>query len=95
MRQEQRLLLRALRQLPIDVQITLQLFYWENLSRAEIARVLDVEINTVKSRLQRGKEALRERIVALDPATGTVTVRDFDRWAASLRDRFGLPDEPD
>ena len=52
-------------------------------------------MNTVKSRLQRGKQALRERILELDPNTGTVTVKDFDHWASSLRDRLGLVDRSD
>ena len=36
-REEQRLLLRALRKIPLDLQIAIELFYWEELSIAEIA----------------------------------------------------------
>ncbi|MCH9680355.1 MAG: sigma-70 family RNA polymerase sigma factor [Deltaproteobacteria bacterium] len=85
-REEQRLLLRGLRGLPLDMQLSLELFYWEGLSRAEIATVLEVETNTVKSRLQRAKARLRELLVELDPVTGTVTAADLERWAKSLRD---------
>ncbi len=85
-REEQRLLLRGLRGLPLDMQLSVELFYWEGLSRAEIATVLEVETNTIKSRLQRAKARLREVLVQLDPVTGTVTAADLERWAKSLRD---------
>lgn len=87
MREEQRLLLRGLRRLPLDMQLSLELFYWEGMSRAEIGVVLGVETNTIKSRLQRAKDQLRDVLVKLDPVTGTVTAADLDRWAASLRER--------
>ena len=85
LQQEQKTLLRAIRALPLDMQLCLELFYWEGLSRAEIAHVLDVELNTVKSRLQRAKARLRELMVEIEPATGTMSVEDLDRWASSLR----------
>ncbi len=91
MREEQRLLLRALRRLPIDLQTALVLGYWEGLSGTEIAEVLDVPVGTVKTRLRRAKGLLRSTIEQLAPQsdTATVTVRDLDHWARSLRDRLG------
>lgn len=84
-REEQRVLLRGLRTLPIEMQLVIELFYWENMSREEIAAVLSVETNTVKSRLQRAKDRLRELLPRLDPVTGSVTAADLERWAQSLR----------
>lgn len=84
-REEQRVLLLGLRTLPMEMQLVIELFYWENLSREEIAAVLGVETNTVKSRLQRAKDRLRELLPRLDPLTGSVTAADLDRWAQSLR----------
>jgi len=40
--QQQRLLLEALRTIPLDHQIALELSYWEELSSRDLARVLDV-----------------------------------------------------
>ena len=89
LREEQRLLLRALRTLNTDTQLTLELFYWERLSRSEIAVVLDVSEATVKSRLERGRTQLRERIQKLAPGTtGETTAADLDGWAESLRERL-------
>ena len=39
--EEQALLLRALRRLPLDLQTALELFYWEGMISREIAKVLE------------------------------------------------------
>ncbi|MCA9706997.1 MAG: sigma-70 family RNA polymerase sigma factor [Myxococcales bacterium] len=61
-RQEQRLVLEALHRLPLDLQIPLELHYWETLSVAEVAAVLEIPPGTVKSRLHRARELLRDRL---------------------------------
>jgi RNA polymerase sigma-70 factor (ECF subfamily) len=91
LRQQQSLLLRALRRLPLDMQITLELFYWEELSRTEIAAVLGVEANTIKSRLQRARTQLKDLICELDPKTGRITADALDEWVVSMRGRYRLP----
>jgi RNA polymerase sigma-70 factor (ECF subfamily) len=65
---EQRLLFEALRRVPLDVQMTLELTYWEGLSPAEIAVVFAVPETTIQSRLHRGRALLREALDEL-PAT--------------------------
>ena len=86
MREEQRLLLAALRRLPLDLQLTLELYYWEELTTQEIARVLDIAQGTVKWRLSRARELLREEIEAIGvPEVVESTIRDLDRWAQSVR----------
>jgi RNA polymerase sigma-70 factor (ECF subfamily) len=88
---EQRLLLAALREIPIDFQIAVELYYWEGLSTREIAAVLDVPEGTVRSRLARAREHLEERMRALAGASDLAqSVSDgFDQWARSLRDVVG------
>lgn len=88
-RQEERLLLHALRRLPLDHQIVLELFYWEGLPGHELAQVLGVSPHTVRSRLARARAGLREAIEQLadDPALARSTLGDLDGWAQALRDR--------
>lgn len=86
--EEQRLLLRALRRLPLDHQITLELFYWEDLPIADIAAALEVAPGTIKSRLHRAREGLRATVTELadsDEARDS-TLGDFEGWAQGLRD---------
>ncbi len=71
-RQEQHLVLDALRSLPLDLQITLELHYWEELTVNEVAAVLEVPPGTVKSRLHRARERLRERLQELGAPTETL-----------------------
>ena len=59
---EQQLVADALVRLPLDYQIALQLHYWEDMSASEIGEVLEVPLGTIKSRLLRGRERLKELI---------------------------------
>ena len=49
------------RALPEDQRLAVTLYYYDGLSVGEIARVLGVPQGTVKSRLARGRDRLRER----------------------------------
>ncbi len=85
---EQRLLLEALRRLPLDMQILLELYYWQNLRVGDIASALAIPPNTVKARLFRGRRQLKELLLTLE-APGAVierTVTDLESWARGLRD---------
>ncbi|MBA3398057.1 MAG: sigma-70 family RNA polymerase sigma factor [Deltaproteobacteria bacterium] len=59
-RQQQRALLQlALTRIPLDDQIALELAYFEGMSRRELAGVLEIPENTVRSRLARARDKLR------------------------------------
>jgi RNA polymerase sigma-70 factor (ECF subfamily) len=85
--EEQKVLVRALRRLPLDLQIAIELFYWQELPIADIAAVLEIPPGTVKSRLHRAKEQLRAEIEAMElsPDLRESTIHDLERWAKSLR----------
>jgi len=87
---EQRLLLKGLRRLPLDLQIALELFYWERLAMHEIARIIDVPEGTVKSRLHRAKRLLKDLIEGLDAsdALRESTVHRLESWARLLREHI-------
>ncbi|MCH9687426.1 MAG: sigma-70 family RNA polymerase sigma factor [Deltaproteobacteria bacterium] len=74
--QHHALVVRAMQALPVDFQIALELAYWEDLSGAEIASVLQIPANTVRSRLSRGRALLRERVqtLAAQPAERAQTL---------------------
>lgn len=84
---EEKLLLQALRQLPLDMQLTLELFYWEGLQVAEVAEVLEIPPGTVKSRLSRAKGLLREQVATFDPPPDLLesTQANLEGWAKSIR----------
>ncbi|EDM80851.1 sigma-24 (FecI-like) protein [Plesiocystis pacifica SIR-1] len=88
LRGEQRLLLMALRTLPIEHQVALELAYWEGFNAAEIARIVGVSHSAMRSRLVRARKLLGEAIeqVAESPALRDSTLGDLEGWAASLRD---------
>lgn len=52
-------LLDALRALPLEQQILLELYYWEDMDRERLAEVFDVEPATIGSRLFRARETLQ------------------------------------
>lgn len=85
---EQRLLLEALRQIPLDYQIALELQLWEGLTGPQMAEVLDLAEPGVRSRLGRARKALRVRMEALaeSPALLKSTTADLEKWAHSLRE---------
>ena len=84
-RREHQLLLAALRSIPLDLQVALELYYWEGLDGPELATALDVPEGTARSRLRRGKEALTLRFAELRGSGGTVSVAELDAWAAEVR----------
>lgn len=89
-RREEQLLLVSLRQLPIEQQMLLEWYFWDDLTAPEIAEVLAIPIGTVRSRLGRAREVLadamkRARVVPADddgPA-------DLEAWAAGIRAQLG------
>lgn len=92
--EEKKLLLAGLRSIPIDFQICVELHYWEGMGVADIAAVLGVQPGTVKSRLFRARQMLRERIEAMHESDHLIrsTVDNLDQWAGALQRDFGRDD---
>jgi len=61
-KEEESQLIVALMNLPIKYREVIYLFYYEELRIKEIAIVTEVGVNTVKTRLRRAKELLKERL---------------------------------
>ena len=83
---DQQALLDALRAIPLESQVVLELYYWEQFTGPELGTFLGVNENTARSRLRRAKERLLEAIREnpLSPRKPT-TEGDLDGWAAEVR----------
>ena len=86
-RQEQELLVNALRHLPLEQQILLELYYWEQLKAPKLALIMDVNASTMRSRIQKARDALREAIrqFAANPQLIESTLAGLDEWADQVR----------
>jgi RNA polymerase sigma-70 factor (ECF subfamily) len=67
--QAHRALLDALRELPVEQQTLLELYYWEDLSTQELAEIFEVRVGTIYVWLFRAREKLRELLVCNAPDT--------------------------
>lgn len=90
--QQRELLDRALRSLPLDQQIALELHYWHELTVEEIAAVLERSPGTIKSRLHRARVQLKTCIQRLSRDPGPLLAR-LDDELESLRDSLA-PETP-
>ncbi|MEO1065567.1 MAG: sigma-70 family RNA polymerase sigma factor, partial [Actinomycetota bacterium] len=57
-KREHRVMIEALRNLPLDLQLVLELYYWEELPAPAVAEALEIPEGTVRSRVRRAREAL-------------------------------------
>jgi RNA polymerase sigma factor (sigma-70 family) len=48
----------ALQRIPVQYQVILELSYWEGVSNAELAHILEIDPTTVRTRLFRARQAL-------------------------------------
>jgi RNA polymerase sigma factor (sigma-70 family) len=88
---EERLILHALRRIPLELQIILELYYWEELRARELAEVLDLPEGTIRTRIRRAKQLFEAEIarVAESPALAHSTLCDLEGWARRLRGDLG------
>lgn len=88
--QQQELMLHALRRIPLDHQIVLELCYWEGMTAAEVGEMLGVPLGTAKTRLRRAKQLLAAELSDLQTGvTGAEpTETRLDTWARGIRRRL-------
>lgn len=88
--QQQERMLHALRRIPLDHQIVLELCYWEGMTAAEVGEMLGVPLGTAKTRLRRAKQLLAAEISDLEAGvTGAEpTETRLDTWARGIRRRL-------
>ena len=84
--QEHQLLLMALTQLPVELQIVVELYYWEGMSTAAIGEVLEMNASSIGSRLARARALLQENIEQMT-RPGVLRDRlvgDLEGWSRAL-----------
>lgn len=88
--QRQQMMLIALRRIPLDHQIVLELHYWEMMTAQEVGQMLGVPVGTAKTRLRRAKQLLAAELSDLAAgATGAEpTQTRLDTWARQIREHI-------
>ncbi|MEM9461642.1 MAG: sigma-70 family RNA polymerase sigma factor [Myxococcota bacterium] len=86
--EQTRLLAQALRILPVDLQVVMELRYWEQMNSSEIAQVLGISASTVRYHLRQGRSQLADAIrqLAKNPKVLESTLGDIEGWAQQIRD---------
>ncbi len=96
-KREAQAFVQALRELPIDDQIVLELMYFDGLSGRQIGERLQLPEGTVRGRLARGKQRLQDKVrehlsrgpKSTEPRASTVSHRDLEAWARDVRAHEG------
>jgi RNA polymerase sigma factor (sigma-70 family) len=88
-RGRRRLLVTALRHIPVEFQVILEMYYWEGVSGPELAAFLEVPLAAARSKLRRAKERLAAEMERLAPEARLLDTDspDLDAWASDLHDR--------
>jgi RNA polymerase sigma-70 factor (ECF subfamily) len=86
-RESFRVLLGALRRLPLTTQVVIELRFWESLTVREVAEVLGLPEGTVKTRERAGLKQLRKQIDRDEIPRDLLktTLDTIDAWAARVR----------
>lgn len=88
-RLELRDLERAIAKLPEEQRSAILLVGLEGMRYEEVAAVLDVPVGTVRSRLSRGREALR-RLMGMEPEEGNMPIEDAKGDCAAMHRSHAL-----
>lgn len=88
-RRERRLLVEALRSLPLMYQVVLELKHVEGMSRQEIAQALELPEGTIATRLRTGQKRLDEALAAMAPTEALLqsTHTELSDWARAVKGR--------
>jgi RNA polymerase sigma-70 factor (ECF subfamily) len=87
--QEHQRLLLALRSLPVEQQVLLELHYWEDMDAPELAEVFGVAVTAMRMRLTRARQALRACMTTMadSPLPAQTGSEDLDAWARWVREQ--------
>lgn len=83
----QKLLISALRSLPLEQQIILELYVWEEMQTKDIAELLNLSVAQVKHRIHDGKDKLERYVHRLGPGRigASTDTQELTSWMSALR----------
>lgn len=84
--EQRRLLAEALRQIPLDHQVAVELSYWEDMNSVEIGQVLGLPAATVRTRLRRARQLLADVLERI-PAPAEMrshASEELNTWASRV-----------
>ena len=88
---EVEILLRALRQIPLEAQVILEMYHWEGMRAHEIGEVLGMPEPTVRTKIRRARLRL-EQVIEENGASLALrrsTVEGIETWADRIRNAIG------
>jgi RNA polymerase sigma factor (sigma-70 family) len=88
--QQTRLILLGLRRIPLESQILLELYYWEDLTAREMVLLLGAPEGTIRTRLRRARQLLEAALAELadSPELLQSTMSDLEAWARRAREEL-------
>ncbi len=90
-REDHRLLLDAIWNLPIEQQDLLQLYYWQDLTARQVGEIVELPESTVRSRIRLTITRLRKLYVKLRAQEHTREIEEdeIEGWLVALRQELG------
>jgi RNA polymerase sigma-70 factor (ECF subfamily) len=91
--EEQARLAYALSRIPLELQLIVELHYWEELTTAEVAEICGIPSGTVKTRLMRARQLIEAELESMvaRPSNDLSSVVPLGQRIAHLRDAFVPP----
>lgn len=81
--EQELLLLESLRCIPLELQVVLEMSYWEGMASAEIGEALGIPAGTVRTRMMRGRDRLAQELRRRGGEVNALA--DLDDWAQRIR----------
>jgi RNA polymerase sigma factor (sigma-70 family) len=96
-RSERKLLIHVLRRLPLDLQILVELYFFEKLSARQVAEVLELPEGTIRGRIRSSRKQIEQHVrdLAESPEQLESTLLTLSGWAQQMREQVAVdPHEP-
>lgn len=86
---ERKLIIHVLRRLPLDVQILVELYFFEKLPARQVAEVLGIPEGTVRGRIRACRQQIERHVrdLAESPEQLESTLTTLSRWAQEVREQ--------